>query len=884
MQLIMTHEQADFDAVGAVLGACLISENSVALLPRQMNRNVQSFLNLYQRDLPFTLPGDLHDVPVDSIILVDTQSMVTIKGIRKDTSVAVFDHHQLRNDIPPAWQFTHSKTGATTSYFVSIIQEQGSHLSVIEATLLLLGIYEDTGSLTYASTSAEDARMAAFLLEQGASLKIASEFLNPPLSTQQKTIFEKLIKNAQSFQIHNQLIIVSTTDAEDLIEEISSIAHKMCDMLDPDALFIFVSTKEGIRLVARSSSDQVNVSRITANYGSGGHERAAAALIHPPDSNEKNKYQNDLVEKFIQELPNLVIPTTTVGRIMSKQPLVIQPRTSAKEALQLMQQFGYEGYPVVEKNKVIGLLTRRTVDRALAHKLNLPAISLMESGSVTALPSDSLEKLQYTMASSGWGQVPVIDPQTSEVIGIVTRTDLLKTLAGNNSYIEKINLSVELEETLPAAKLGLIQLIAAHAFEQKLPIYIVGGFVRDILLKQPSLDVDFVIEGDAIAVAHSLANRYGGKVTSHRQFGTAKWQLSGVREYLMAEAHKHAFIDPADLPVAIDLISARTEFYSYPTAMPTIKHGSIKLDLQRRDFTINTMAIRLDGKHYGELYDFWGGLNDLKKGLIRVLHSLSFVDDPTRMLRAVRFEKRLGFVIEERTIQLLKEARPLLEQVSGDRIRHELDIILSTNQCEDILARLQELGLLEQIHPDITWDTKLVTPLKNVLSLPIENGWDLPKVVANIPLRRFLAYLVLLSRISHNQIDIVAKRLHLSAALKFALIHNNRILSEIHLYSNYKPSRILRNFEKVPLVVLYAINQLSNNQKVREIIHEYVFKWSNMKPFTDGQALRTLHVPAGPLYNRLLKSLRAAWLDGEINSQTEEDVLLKELITRYQPK
>jgi len=215
--------------------------------------------------------------------------------------------------------------------------------------------------------------------------------------------------------------------------------------------------------------------------------------------------------------------------------------------------------------------------------------------------------------------------------------------------------------------------------------------VRDLLLERPSPDFDLVVEGDAIALARSLARRFGGRVTGHARFGTAKWHLAG---------HKDG--EPSRLSVAgldsIDLVSARTEFYTHPTALPTVERGSIKLDLHRRDFTINTLALRLDGRHYGELHDYWGGVDDLKAGLVRVLHSLSFVDDPTRILRAVRFEQRFAFCIEDRTMQLLLEARPLIDRLSGDRIRHELNHILATSYAPQVLQRMHNLGILSAIH------------------------------------------------------------------------------------------------------------------------------------------------------------------------------------------
>src|SRR4030066_1426578 len=254
---------------------------------------------------------------------------------------------------------------------------------------------------------------------------------------------------------------------------------------------------------------------------------------------------------------------------------------------------------------------------------------------------------------------------------------------------------------MPKVRMELLKAVAAIALEPKAAFYIVGGFVRDLILERPSQDFDLVVEGDAIALARQLQERFGGRLTTHTRFGTGKWLIANIRSELANPLNEPGHAD--ELPEFLDLISARTEFYTHPTALPTVERGSIKLDLHRRDFTINTLALRLDGSHYGELYDYWGGVNDLREGLVRVLHTLSFVDDPTRMLRAVRFEQRFVFRIEKRTEELLIEARSLVGQVSGGRIRHELDHILDEDQRVSMLERLSELDLLSEIHPALVW-------------------------------------------------------------------------------------------------------------------------------------------------------------------------------------
>ncbi len=429
MKIILTHEQADFDAIAALLAATLIYDPCIPVLPRKMNRNVRSFLALYGEELPFI---DVRDIPaeeIDHIILVDTQALVTLKGATRHTTIEVIDHHQLKENIDKTWSVNTEQVGAVTTVLAEAIQEQNISLNTTQATLLLLGIYEDTGSLIYASTTARDIRSAAYLLEQGANLKIAVNYLNPPLSAEQRIIYDRLVAMAEVHSINGLRIVISTTEGQDLQEEISSIAHKMRDLLEPDGLIIIVATEEGYRLVLRSTNDLINVATLANHFGGGGHERAAAALIRRPTGVGHSKDQEELQNisaELLRIIPGYIRPSVSVKQIMSRRPRLIPPTLPVGEASKLMQRYGYEGFPVVENGTVVGLLTRRTVDRALAHKLNLKASSLMEAGNVTVSPLDSIDRLQDVMTESGWGQIPVFDPEKNDIVGIVTRTDTTK--------------------------------------------------------------------------------------------------------------------------------------------------------------------------------------------------------------------------------------------------------------------------------------------------------------------------------------------------------------------------------------------------------------------------------------------------------------------------
>ena len=881
MNIILTHEQADFDALASLLGAHLLNETSIPVLPRRMNRNVSAYITLYGVELPFVDPRDLSGDQIQSVTLVDTQSMVSLKGMDSNTFVQVIDHHPKRDNLPSDWQVTIDETGANTTLFVEALVAHDSDLTTIQATLLLLGIYEDTGSLTYSRTTARDLNAASFLLERGANLEIAADFLNHPLSSQQQELYDELRTAAQSQSIHGHTVVVACGDAKSMSEELSTVAHKLRDLLDPDALIMLVTTRGGVQLIARSNSADIDVARIAEHFGGGGHERAAASLI-------KDGNLEEICDELDQVLPTFVHPAITVGEIMSRGPQVISPDTPAEKASQRMQRYGYEGYPVVENGNVIGLLTRRAVDRALSHKLNLNASQLMDAGKYSVLPDDSIEHVQRLMTETGWGQIPVINQQTNEVIGIVTRTDLLKTLTREPRLPGRQNLSERLESALPAARLGLLKAISKIAREKRSALYIVGGFVRDLLLDRPSLDFDLVVEGDAISLAQSLADQFGGRITSHARFGTAKWHITDNRSNLAStlttlysQTEDQSF-DPSDLPQSLDLITARSEFYTYPTALPTVERGSIKLDLHRRDFTINTLALRLDGHHYGELHDYWGGLNDLKQGIVRVLHSLSFVDDPTRMLRAVRFEKRFDFQIESRTLDLLKEARPMLGRVSGDRIRHELEHILAeTNICQ-MFARLEQLALLSAIHKSLTWDDWTCSKIETIPQEEPESDWGVyaPPSEGNEirGLKQTLAYILWLIRLPVRQARSVNARLKVSRVMAENTIAACKLRPDLPNLVNVSPSQIVARLENVPPTALYANYLADDDNQEKRILEKYVFTWKHISPTIDGHDLRQQGLPPSPEYRLILNTLRDAWLDGKIATPEEEARLLDELI------
>lgn len=873
MHLIITHEQADFDAVASSLATKLLHEQAHAVLPRRVNRNVRAFLTIYRDQLPFVEFRDLPREDVTRVTLVDRQTLPSLKGAGPETQVHVIDHHKLNADLESDWSVHVEEVGSTATLLIEGLQEAGKEPNPIEATMLLLGIYEDTGSLTYAGTTSRDVRAAAWLIDQGASLSIAADYLDHPLSNGQRELYERLLETAETFEVHGLTVVIAAASAPDLVDEISSLAHKLRDLFDPTGLFVLVELDGNVQLVARSTSEALDVGKVAEHFGGGGHSRAAAALI-------RDRKLDPVKEDLEAFLPQVVQPAVTVGEIMSRGPQLLTPDETVSEAANRMRRFGHEGYPVVRDGEVVGLLSRREVDRAMSHGMGgRPVTSVMDAGDLVVHPGHSVDHLQRVMVEFDWGQVPVVDPDSGDIVGIVTRTDLLKTLAPPAAKPISPSLAEELERALPEARKHLLRLVSAAAESRGDALFIVGGFVRDLLLGEASVDFDLVVEGDAIELARTLAERFGGKVSSHRRFGTAKWTLvrdqKALREAIGMEPDSSQ-----ELPQSLDFVSARTEFYTHPTALPSVRSGSIKLDLHRRDFTINTLALRLDGRYYGQLLDHWGGGQDLEQGLIRVLHSLSFVDDPTRAIRAVRLEQRLGFEIESRTLELLQQALPLLDRVSGERINSELELVFEEPKYVSIMERLRELGLLSAIHPALDWDEGAEIRVGRGFSYTLPEGWNLERGPSTIQ-RAYALWFLPLGREGAREL---CARLALPAGTCSTILGAFELMSGLSAVpSDAPPSRWVQELEDTSEKTLAVVwLALQPEHPIRAVIDAYLSEWRFRSPQVDGNTLRELGLPPGPAYKDILWALRAGILDGEIQSPEEERRRVKEFVAAHQ--
>jgi tRNA nucleotidyltransferase (CCA-adding enzyme) len=355
-----------------------------------------------------------------------------------------------------------------------------------------------------------------------------------------------------------------------------------------------------------------------------------------------------------------------------------------------------------------------------------------------------------------------------------------------------------------------------------------------------------------------LADQYGGRVTAHVRFGTAQW------------------FPPVSGRHALDFISTRFETYKHTAALPTVSPGTLTDDLARRDFTINTLALRLDGEHWGELRDDLGGVDDLKRGVVRVLHPESFQDDPTRLFRAVRYEQRYGFQIVPETASLMPQAYPLIGLLSAERVRHELDRMLEEEKAAAMLSRLAELDLLQTVHPALRWNNTIRERFLNALRL-------LPQY----PLRTnpssggksFLGWHFWLMEAGSIDLESLNKRLHFREKLFDSLLAASALSAGLPSLIGSKPSQWVRRLEILPLTAVYAVFLTTSAGMAQQNLNQYLETWRHVKPKTNGHDLMKRGLPPGPRYQQVLLRLREAWLDEEVKTDKEEEKLL-DLLTK----
>ncbi|MBH8555852.1 CBS domain-containing protein [Nostocaceae cyanobacterium CENA357] len=896
MDLILCHTTADFDALGAAVGLTCLLPGSKIVLTGGSHPPVRDFLALHRDEYPLIERRSVNPEKIRSLTIVDTQQRDRLGKAAEwlDLShikeIIVYDHHLGQKQNIPATQSYISAVGATTTLMVEQLQQQQISLTPSQATVMALGIHVDTGSLTYDSATPRDALALAWLMQQGASLSVVSTYRDPGLSPQLQQLLTEAIENLQSFCLHGYTVAWVTLKTNDFVPGLSSLASQLVELSEIDALLLANEHHLGeddsrLTIIGRSQIPGVNLNSLFQPLGGGGHSQATSLNLRKVDSQEILKQLLDGIKASIPHPP-------TARDLMSSPVRTIRPETTIAEAQRILLRYGHSGLSVVDaQGQLVGIISRRDIDIALHHGFShAPVKGYMTTNVKTITPSTTLPQIESLMVTYDIGRLPVLE--NGQLVGLVTRTDVLRELhqadedrgAGTEAQRSRRgegNINLPQLQTKLAPQLWQLLTTASQAAEKRgWHLYLVGGAVRDLLLAESAAgnlmitDIDLVVDG-----FHQAADVGAGVELAkalQQIYTAARLDIHGAFQTAALLWHK----DPELDSLWVDIATARTEFYPYPAANPEVEASSIRQDLYRRDFTINALALRLTSPRGGELLDFFGGLLDLQAKQIRVLHANSFIEDPTRIYRGVRFAVRFGFEIEPQTEEFIRYAinsgvYDRTSQINSrtpalqTRLKAELKHILEAPYWQLALQLLDNLGALQCIHPTLQLNNSLLRQL-SLLERCLRR-FDPQQSLIHWQMRLE----AIIAHLAPEYREKVAKNLQLQEdsikRLENLASAQTDVQESLPLCQRFSQiMQILRQYD-LPMLILIA---LQSSRLIRQQIWHYFTVLANVQPILNGNDLKKLGYKPGPQYRQILDDLLAATVDGVVKDKTQAEEFL----------
>ncbi|MBI5576498.1 MAG: CBS domain-containing protein [Deltaproteobacteria bacterium] len=866
MEVVTTHVNADFDTIASMVAAHKLYPDAVLVLPGSQEEMVKGFLlqsAFYALEVRRAKEIDLSRVT--RLVLVDIRNSSRIGvfaevAMRPGVDIHIYDHHpdeeaDLRGSVEVI-----RPVGSTTTILVEILKERGIPVTPDEATVMMLGIYEDTGSLIFPSTTVSDYLAAAHLLSCGANLGAVSDILAKDLTSEQISLLYDLIQGSRSYNIHGVEVVIAEARREEYVGDLAVLVHKLRDMEAANVLFAICQMGDRVVIVGRSRRPEVDAGAVMREFGGGGHAYAASANI-------KDATVFQVKEKILLVLSDKVIPRRTAADIMAAPARCADAESTVEEVHQQLTRFNINALPVLRGGETAGIITRQIVEKALFHGLGAEkAAEYMNSDFESVEPGEGIERVQEIILGKNQRLIPVLSG--GQVAGVITRTGLLRFLHGVRELPPP-----DAGENIPEAGLVARQKNVAHLIRERLPeevvdllrsagtvaerigmsAYVVGGFVRDLVMRIDNLDVDIVIEGDGIEFAEAFARENPCRVRPHHKFGTA------------------VLIFPGGFK--IDVATARVEYYLKPAALPTVEYSSIKQDMYRRDFTINTLAVRLNPQTFGELIDFYSAQRDIKERALRVLHSLSFVEDPSRILRALRFERRFGFIVGKHTLNLIRNAvrLDLIGRLPKPRLFGELELILREQDPVAILRRLGELGIGPSIHPKIALDRKQLSLLGDTSEVLV---WFSLLFLEEKVEKWGVLFLSLLDPLSTEEAIAYAAELGVGRRAR-EWVRISRYEADVpiqRLLTSRAVSRkmIFDCFNPLPNEVILYMMAKTKHADIKRYISLYFTQLKNVRPQVTGKDLLSLGYVPGPDFRRILDEILERKFTGELKTKAAE--------------
>ena len=877
LTVITTHINADFDAMASLLAAQKLYPDAVVVFPGSQEKNLRNFF-VESMVYLFNMT-DIKDIDfskVKRLVLVDTRQAKRIGKMaellnKPDIEIHIYDHHPpAPNDIE-GHHVVHECTGANVTLLVEKIREEGLSITADEATILGLGVYEDTGSFTFPSTTERDLETAAWLLSKGANLNIITNLITREITPEQVSLLNDLFQRAIRHHIHGIDVVVTSVSTRHYMPDFAFLVHKMMRMENIDAIFAIARMDNKIHIVARSRVSEVNAGLILSDFGGGGHAYAAAASVK-----EKTLAQTE--HELVDTLYAQVQRRRKASDVMSAPPIYVDMDLACGQAAEILNRYSVNALLVIQtvrnQKQLLGYITRQVIEKALYHHLTDVSVSEYMTTDIAQVgPDAELDEIQEKIIENKQRILPVVGP--SGIMGVITRTDLLNLLVrsynrkndridGRQAHTVHARTRVILKfmrERLSERLVELLQVLGKTAEALNSNAYVIGGFVRDLFLYRPNEDIDVVIEGDGIAFARRFSKEMNARIHTHEKFGTAV--------VIFPDGFK------------IDIASARMEYYEFPAALPTVEMSSLKLDLFRRDFTINTLCIQLNPGKFGTLIDFFTAQKDLKEKTVRVLHNLSFVEDPTRAFRAIRFEQRFGFTIGKLTVNLIHNAvrMDFFQRLSGKRVFSELRQILTEENPTPAIVRLKDFDLLKVIHPSIKLTDSMVnlfTSIKKVVS------WYDLLFLEESYMKWAVYFMGLIQSCDMATTLDICQRFELTPRLK-TIFGKERFAAEKSLSALERTlkagnSLIYHELAHFRIELVLYMMAAARTESVRKAISHYCVHLRFVQPMLTGKDLRDLGLPPGPRYRKILDAILDQKLNGHLETREEEFDFARHLI------
>lgn len=858
-ELIATHTNTDFDAFAAMVAAHKLYPEALISLGGAVNRNVREFQSLYADAIAVVDPADVDRDSVRRLILVDTVHANRLGDLgdlcgREGVQVVAFDHHEHPGDLPDYLDpdaLVSSNDGSLVTLLVRIIAERGIPVTPFEATVFALGIHEDTGSLTFATTTTRDAEALAWCMRCGADTELLEKWLTNALTPAQRVTLAAALQTAEELPIAEASVLLSALREDVYVEGVSVVAHRVMDLTGCDAYFLLVEMEGRVFVTARSRGGRLDVAEALRAVGGGGHTAAASAVV-------KNGSLADVAAAVAAAAPSAVSPTRVALDALEPGPPAVAETTAVDEAALLCRRDELGGVGVLRDGRLIGRVALADLDRASAHGLgHAPVKAVMTSRVPLLWARTPLERAALRLAQDEVGWLPVVAEQTDAedrggvavdgLLGVVSRRSVSGAPPREPAAPVTVNLAGPLGELSLDDLFRNVQAVAAGVRG----CYLVGGAVRDLLLREPGFDVDLAVEGDGIAFATELAARLRGHVRPHTKFGTAVVVVGEGKGRLR-----------------VDVASTRAESYEFPGALPKVEHAGIRSDLARRDFTINAMAVSLKPETFGDLFDFFGGREDLEARRIVVLHNLSFIEDPTRILRAIRYENRYGLRMDEHTLNLARacSAMDLVGDLSSARLRDELVSLLDEEKVDFSLRRAEELGVWPAIHGRLRVDQHTRALVRRADELRAAHGLD-----RETPGWR-LRLVWLLRDLDPEEIAAWTVRMRVrgqdARVLERALVVGERLLDRLARGPSEAELHDLAAGE--PLEAVLAAMTLDDSGIAADRLARFLDVTRHVHLDIGGQDLLALGFSSGPRVGEVLRSVLHLKLNGVVATRSEE--------------